>query len=315
MGGVEKSSALGRIICGLCSWRGSSFDFQEVNYQNEPQNEIMLIRPWKWPQNMVNIHGQVLGFATHSAIQVARRVLGRYVASQKEFRAQVEDKIGLEIGGPSPAFRDTGELPLYRYLACLDNCVFSGETIWGGKRAEGHTFSYHPRKPNGFNFIREATDLAGIGNQQYDFILSSHNLEHISNPVRAMKEWTRVVKPGGVIIVLLPDHRRTFDHQRRPTSIEHMLRDYELGRDERDLTHLEEILELHDLSRDPAAGTAENFRQRSLRNFENRCLHHHVFDERNSRELFEAVGLTVELLELAKPHHIAILARCPSVRA
>jgi len=133
--------------------------------------------------------------------------------------------------------------------------------------------------------------------------------------VKALKEWVRVVKPGGVVIVLLPDYRRTFDHRRKPTTVEHMLEDYELGRDERDLTHLEEILELHDISRDPAAGSAEHFRQRSLRNFENRSLHHHVFDERNSRQLLEAVGLTVEILELAKPHHIAILARCSSVRA
>jgi len=271
------------------------------------------IRPETRQQKMVSTHNQVIGSPTHFAIQVARRVLGRYVATQKGFRAQVQNKIGLEIGGPSAAFRDTGELPLYRYLAGLDNCVFSFETIWEGRRAEGHTFSYHPQKASGFNFIREATDLHGIGNHQYDFVLSSHNLEHISNPVRALKEWIRVVKSGGVIIVLLPDYRRTFDHQRKPTSIDHMLKDYELGRDERDLTHLEEILELHDLSRDPAAGSKDQFRQRSLNNFENRCLHHHVFDERNSRQLLEAVGLTVAILELAKPHHIAILARCPSV--
>lgn len=264
---------------------------------------------------MASEQNQVIGFARHLAIQVARRALGRYVTTQKAFRAQVENKIGLEIGGPSAAFRDTGELPLYPYLASLDNCVFSSETIWEGRRAEGYTFSYHPRKASGFNFIREATDLHGIGNDRYDFVLSSHNLEHVSNPVKALKEWERVVKPDGAIIVLLPDYRRTFDHRRKPTPVEHMLEDYEFGRDERDLTHLQEILELHDLSRDPAAGSAEQFRQRSLRNFENRCLHHHVFDERNSRELFEMVGLTVELVELAKPHHIAILARYPSMRA
>ena len=249
------------------------------------------------------------------AVQVARRILGRYVASQKRFRKQIENKFGLEIGGPSGVFGDAGVLPLYRLVAGLDNCVFAVETIWEGRRAEGHTFSYHPRKANGFNFIREATDLHGIGDHRYDFVLSSHNLEHISNPVKALKEWMRVVKPGGAIIVLLPYYRRTFDHRRKPTPVEHMLEDYELGRDERDLTHLEEVLELHDLSRDPAAGSKDHFRQRSFRNFENRCLHHHVFDERNSRELFEAVGLPVEVLELAKPCHIAIHARCPSMLA
>jgi hypothetical protein len=92
-----------------------------------------------------------------------------------------------------------------------------------------------------------------------------------------------------------------------------MLDDYGLGTDETDTTHLQEIIALHDLSRDPAAGSAEQFRQRSLRNFENRCLHHHVFDQHNSRQLLEAAGLTVEILELAKPFHIVILARCPLV--
>ena len=261
---------------------------------------------------MTSMNEQFFDFARHSAIQAARRVLGRRVNGRREFRARIEGKRGLEIGGPSAAFRDTGELPLYRHLASLDNCVFSAETIWEGRRAEGHTFFYYPRKDNGFNYIREATDLNGIADHYYDFVLSSHNLEHISNPIKALKEWRRVVKPGGIVIVLLPDYRRTFDHRRKPTPIEHMLQDYELGKDESDLTHLEEILELHDLSRDRAAGSKEQFRQRSLENLRNRCLHHHVFDECNSRELFEAVEFTVLRLEIAKPHHIAILAECPS---
>jgi len=265
--------------------------------------------------SVVGMHKQVLGFAKHSAVQVARHVLGRRVKSQKQLRAQVEGKIGLEIGGPSRVFRDDGVLPLYRYLAGLDNCVYAVETIWEGNRAEGLTYSYHSRKAKGFNFTREATDLLGIADRRYDFVLSSHSLEHTSNPVKALKEWIRVVKAGAPVIVVLPDYRHTFDHRRSPTPIEHMLEDYELGQDERDSTHLEEILELHDLSRDPLAGSKDYFRQRSLRNFENRCLHHHVFDEDNSRRLLEAAGLSVEVLELVKPFHIAILARCPSERA
>jgi len=264
---------------------------------------------------MASLRSFFRGLARGPTSQVTRRVLGRYVKSQKQFRARIAGNFGLEIGGPSDVFQDDGALPLYRYLRSLDNCVYSLETIWEGKRAEGSTFSYHARKSNGFNFIREATDLVGIADRQYDFILSSHSLEHTSNPVRALKEWMRVVKPGGAVIVLLPDYRHTFDHRRNPTPIEHMLQDYVLEKDETDSTHLDEILKLHDLSRDPAAGSPDQFRKRSLRNFENRCLHHHVFDEHNSRELLEAAGLTVEILELAKPVHIAILARCPSIRA
>jgi SAM-dependent methyltransferase len=247
------------------------------------------------------------------ALQIIRRVTGMCVTSRSLFRAEVEDKFGLEIGGPSGPFRDTGILPLYRDAAGLDNCVFAADTLWEGRRSEGQTFSYHPTKPNGFNFIREATDLHGIADHEYDFVLSSHNLEHIANPIRALREWMRVVKPGGAIIAILPDYRRTFDHQRQPTTVKHMMQDYESGTSESDLTHLQEILGLHDLSRDPKAGTLDQFHRRSLRNFENRALHHHVFDEDNSRALLEAAGLSVEIVELAKPHHIAILSHCPMI--
>ena len=46
-----------------------------------------------------------------------------------------------------------------------------------------------------------------------------------------------------------------------------------------DLTHLQEILELHDLNMDPGAGSFEEFKERSMNNVENRCLHQHVFDQ------------------------------------
>src|SRR6267154_2199657 len=93
-----------------------------------------------------------------SIVQIMRRVLKRRVVSRSRFQVEVEDKVGLEIGGPSGVFGNAGELPIYRHVAALDNCVFSTETIWEGKRLEGRSFSYQPDKHKGFNFIREATE-------------------------------------------------------------------------------------------------------------------------------------------------------------
>jgi SAM-dependent methyltransferase len=242
-------------------------------------------------------------------VQAMRRTMHRGVTSQKIFQTEVANRYGLEIGGPSSVFEDRGELPIYRYVAGLDNCVFSLDTIWEGKRTEGQTFSYDRRKKNGFNFIREATDLRDIADHSYDFVLSSHSLEHTSNPIRALREWMRVVKPQGAIIIVLPEYRWTFDWKRQPTPVEHMIEDYQRGTDETDLSHLPEILQYHDLSQDPGGESRDTFRERSLLNFEKRCLHHHVFDECNSRGLLEAVGLTVEVQELVKPYHIVLLAR------
>jgi hypothetical protein len=57
-----------------------------------------------------------------------------------------------------------------------------------------------------------------------------------------------------------------------------LVSDYQANIEESDLTHLSEIMEFHDLTKDRAAGTLEQFHVRSIRNFENRGLHHHVFD-------------------------------------
>ena len=118
-----------------------------------------------------------------------------------------------------------------------------------------------------------------IADHTYDFILSSHNLEHFANPVKALQEWKRVTRPGGGLILVLPDYSKTFDHRRTPTTVDHMFEDFERDTQEDDLTHLPEILEKHDISLDPGVASADEFHRRSLDNFNNRCLHHHVFDE------------------------------------
>jgi SAM-dependent methyltransferase len=224
----------------------------------------------------------------------ARFILRQRVRQVSRIRESIEGKSGIEIGGPSYAFTTGGIVPIYRYISHLDHINFSGDTVWG-KHSE--------------IIIREGTDLHGLPDCAFDFVLSSHNLEHIANPVKALLEWKRVMKSGGSLILILPNYRFTFDHRRAPTTVAHMRDDYEKGVDETDLTHLPEILQLHDLSLDPQSGTAEQFRERSLKNFENRCLHHHVFNEHNSRELLEHAGFRVLLLDLVRPNNIVLLAR------
>ncbi len=50
----------------------------------------------------------------------------------------------------------------------------------------------------------EADDLSIFGDQSMDFVYSSHTLEHVVDPAKALKEWHRVVKVGGYIILYLP---------------------------------------------------------------------------------------------------------------
>jgi SAM-dependent methyltransferase len=219
----------------------------------------------------------------------------------------VKGNSGLEIGGPSVVFRDWYRpLPIYNEVASLDNCDISRNTTWAA-HLDSYTFS--SRKIPGKNIFCDGSDLSALADASYDFILSSHNLEHFANPVKALKEWQRITRPGGGLVLVLPNHAKTFDHRREPTAVKHMLDDFEQNTPEDDLTHLPEILQLHDLKLDLPAGSLEEFRRRSLNNFTNRCLHHHVFDEANSRELLTQVGMKVLAVEIALPFHIFLLAR------
>jgi SAM-dependent methyltransferase len=223
-----------------------------------------------------------------------------------QVRQSLKGKKGLEIGGPSSVFNGWYEpLPLYSVVGSLDNCVFSASTIW---TSHSNKYICRPHKNLGKTIFSEGSDLWMIADNSYDFILSSHNLEHFANPLKALKEWERVVRPGGALVLVLPHYTKTFDHRRTPTKVSHMFEDFERCTQEDDLTHVPEILELHDLKMDPVAGSFENFRDRSLNNIANRCLHHHVFDEHNSRELLMRLKMDVITVEMAPPFHIFLFA-------
>jgi SAM-dependent methyltransferase len=219
------------------------------------------------------------------------------------------NKVGLEIGGLSSIFQDKGIFPIYSIVHQLDNCNFSASTTWEGQIAEGQNFNFNQEKSFGFQYISEATDLYKIDSTKYDFLLSSHMLEHTANPLKALNEWTRVLKDDGILVLILPHKDGTFDNQRPVTSLEHILEDFDSGTKEDDLTHLPEILELHNLNRDPEAGDLESFKERSKSNFDNRCLHHHVFDTNLVAQILDHQLLMIHAIEPVMPCHIIAIAQ------
>ena len=200
------------------------------------------------------------------------------------------------------------ELPLYKLVESLDGCNFRDSTVWEGKITKGYNYNFYQDK-KGYQFIDEASNLKEIKSGSYDFLLASHCLEHCANTLKTMHEWVRVIKPDGIIVLVLPCKQFTFDHNREVTTFSHLLQDFADEIDEKDLTHLEEILKLHDLSMDLPAGNLESFKQRSLSNFENRCLHHHVFDFDLLESLCKYFKLSVKFKRLIPPYHQVIIAK------
>jgi SAM-dependent methyltransferase len=77
--------------------------------------------------------------------------------------------------------------------------------------------------------IGSAEDLSPFEDSSLDFVIANHLLEHLEDPIAALLEFERVLRPGGVVYLGLPDPRRTFDCDRELTSVSHLFRDHENG--------------------------------------------------------------------------------------
>jgi len=222
----------------------------------------------------------------------------------------LDGRICIEIGGPSEVFSDEGFLSIYSVLGQLDNCLFSAETIWANGRADGSYWHPSLKRP-GRQLICDATEMRHVTDGSYEAVLASHCLEHVANPLRALAEWRRVLKPGGLLLLVLPQKEATFDWRRPTTTISHMIDDFERNIGEDDLTHLDEVARLHDMTRDSAAGSRENFLSRCRGNYVNRAMHHHVFVPETAIEIVEYAGFHVIRADTFEAFHIVLIAEKP----
>lgn len=51
----------------------------------------------------------------------------------------------------------------------------------------------------------DAQYMASVPDNTFDFVNSSHCLEHLRDPAEGLRNWLRILKPGGYIVSLVPD--------------------------------------------------------------------------------------------------------------
>ena len=79
------------------------------------------------------------------------------------------------------------------------------------------------------DIIDDGISLSKVETDSLDFLVAAHMLEHSDDPITALKNWIRVVRSGGHLLVVVPDKRFTFDSKRPVTPLEHFFRDHEEG--------------------------------------------------------------------------------------
>ena len=68
--------------------------------------------------------------------------------------------------------------------------------------------------------------LQKFENETFDFVIFSHVIEHLANPIQALEALFRVTKFGGMVLIVVPDKRFTFDKDRGLTPFEHLKEEY-----------------------------------------------------------------------------------------
>ncbi|WP_460445738.1 class I SAM-dependent methyltransferase [Angustibacter aerolatus] len=61
--------------------------------------------------------------------------------------------------------------------------------------------------------------MADVIDDRFDLVLASHVIEHTTSLIDFLNECTRLLRPGGVLALVVPDHRYCFDRFRERSSL------------------------------------------------------------------------------------------------
>jgi len=146
------------------------------------------------------------------------------------------------------------------------------------------------------DIVADADKLPMLADGSEDFVIANHLMEHLPDPIAAMKEWYRVLRPGGILFLGLPDKRLIFDKDRPRTTLAHLIADHRDGGQATHHGHYEEYSRLvhkktdEDLRRDVADLLARSY-----------SIHFHVWIPEDIKEflayLRDDVGLQWKILE------------------
>lgn len=90
------------------------------------------------------------------------------------------------------------------------------------------------------DIIAEADNITQLSDESMDFIIARHLLEHLENPLGGLEEWYRILRVGGILLLIVPNRNNNFDKERSLTTLQHVIRDYAVGDSSSHNAHLRE---------------------------------------------------------------------------
>jgi len=202
----------------------------------------------------------------------------------------VKDKKVLEVGGPSILLNS-----LYQHVKSLD-LLNHKESI------EYFSMGNIPNNLNNIFYGDIVNDKTFIENnlfEKFDLIVTSHVLEHIANPILALKNLKKCLVPNGIVLTIVPNKNECWDRVRDYTSWNHIIEDYNNNVSESDMTHIHESSCMNRPNYYEDIGDHNN----------PRIIHHHTFNVKTLSKTHEYVELkTIKCyIDIDEPLHIVYI--------
>ena len=212
-------------------------------------------------KNINRILNKIISFTLNKIGKVNRVTIARHYISGS----------GIEIGAMDLPLK----VPKNSSVKYLDRC---------SREDSVKIFPYLAGKLVPVDIIDDGEILATVPNSSQDFIIANHFIEHTQNPISTIENLLRVIYPGGVVFMAIPDKRFTFDHLRKNTSLEHFCKDYEEGpswSEQHDYYDFVKFTE-HGIGKsDEEIGLViEDLKERNF------SIHFHVWDHTSMLEMF-----------------------------
>ncbi len=136
------------------------------------------------------------------------------------------------------------------------------------------------------DIVADGETLAGVPDASQDFVIARNFIEHCEDPIGTVKSFFRVLRPGGIVYLGIPDKRHTFDRDRPLTPLAHLIEDHEQGPARSRRAHFEEVARYNH-----GASSAEDIRRIAdgliAKNY---SIHYHVWSPPEMMELMIYLG-------------------------
>ena len=140
---------------------------------------------------------------------------------------------------------------------------------------------------------------------RYDCSISSNVIEHSYNPVALLLNFYFITKKGGYQFHAIPNCRYTYDSYRKPTSLVHLIDDFEKMTDKSDTSHNEDYIQSAIIK----DGWQREFHKKYPLTYP--YIHFHVFDEYNTKELMEFIfqDVMIDVIKTRQFSDVLVLFR------